>query len=170
MKKDTLKDFLNTLSDSIDKGKIELFEKIIDGSRIEQFDSPEEFFYAILYPWEKFISGYLQSELKANSNVEFIFKHSQYIDRHFANLFIKYEGGTCSSDKSRTIVNRLLQFYATGEPIEFNYGAEYTYHLPKIIFKNHQDIIDFYEGLKSLLYGHPEKYLESLKKIISEIA
>ena len=170
MKTDTLKDFLNTMSDSIDKEKVELFEKIMDSSRREEFEGPDEFFYAILYPWEKFISGYLKSALKANSDVEFIFKNSQYIDRHFANLFVKYEGMACSSDKSRTIVKRLLEFYTTGNPIEFDYTAEYTFHLPKVIFKNHDDIVDFYTGLKSLLYGHPEKYLSTLQKVIGEIS
>jgi len=124
------------------------------------------FFYAVLYPWEKFIGGFLKYELKANGDVEFIFKHSQYIDRHFCNLFRDKEGGACCADKSRTIVNKLLEFYATGKKIEFDYEAEYTYHLPKNIFKNHDGIIEFYVGLKNLLYGSPQKYLEALRKVL----
>jgi len=166
LKKEAIKDFLNTMSDSIEKDTIQLFEKIIDSSEIKHYSNPEEFFYAVLYPWDKFISGFLKSVLKANKDVEFIFKHSQYIDRHFYNLFGIYEGSAYSADKSRTIVNRLLEFYATGKKIDFDYDVEYTYHLPKKIFKSHDHIVDFYEGLKSLLYGSPQKYMGALKAML----
>lgn len=168
MKIDTNKlgDFLNTLSDSIDKEKVELYKKIIESSEIASFDGPDEFFYAVLYPFENFISGFLHTELKtANRDVIFIYKNSQYIDRSFAQLFIKHEGSACSSDKSRTIVNRLVQFYQTGTKIEFNYDAEYTYHYPKTIFKTHDHIVLFYEGLKDLQYGDNRKYFEAMKVI-----
>lgn len=169
MKTDDLKEFLSTMGETIEKDKIKLFEKIVDGSEIKRFENPNEFFYAILYPWEKFISGYLKSTLKANRDVEFIFTHSQYIDRHFYNLFGKYEGSACSADKSRTIVNRLLEFYATGKRIEFDYESEYIFHLPKKIFKEHDLIVEFYEGLKNLLYGDPTKYLMALNKVFQTI-
>lgn len=166
MKTEAIKDFLNSMADSIEKEKIELFEKIIDSSEIKQYENPNEFFYAVLYPWEKFISGFLKSTLNANRDVEFIWKHSEFIDRHFRNLFEKYEGSACCADKSRTIVKRLLKYYDNGEKIEFDYEAEYTYHLPKKIFKSHDHIVQFYEGLKSLLYGRPEKYIEALKVVL----
>ena len=166
MKTDAIKGFLDSMADSIEKDKIELFKKIIDSSEIKHYSNPNEFFYAILYPWDNFISGFLKSTLNANRDVEFIFKHSQYIDRHFYNLFDKYEGSACSADKSRTILNRLLEFYATGKKIDFDYDGEYTYHLPKKIFKSHDHIVEFYEGLKSLFFGNPQKYLEVLKVVL----
>lgn len=166
MKTEKIKDFLNSLSDSIEKEKIELFEKIIDSSQIKEYDTPDEFYYAILYPWNNFLKGFLKSTIKANKDVEFIFMNSKYIDRHFCNLFEKYEGSACCADKSRTIINSLLKYYSDGEKIVFNYDSEYTYHLPKKIFKSHDHIIQFYEGLKNLLYGNPQYYLEALKLIL----
>lgn len=166
MKTESIKDFLSSMSESIENEKIELFKRIIDSSEIKIYENPNEFFYAVLYPWEKFISGFLKSTLNANRDVEFIWEHSEFIDRHFKNLFEKYEGSACCADKSRTIVNRLLKYYSSGERIEFNYDSEYTYHLPKKIFKNHDHIVDFYEGLKSLLYGNPEKYIKALKAVL----
>ena len=166
MKTEEIKDFLNAISDSIESENVELFKKIIDSSEIKSYDNPEEFFYAVLYPWDKFISGFLKSVVKANTDVEFIFKNSNYIDRHFCKLFEKYEGSACSADKSQTIVNRLLEYYMTGNKIDFDYEAKYTYHLPKKIFKSHDHIISFYEGLKLLLYGDPQKYLEALKLVL----
>lgn len=161
-----IEDFLNTLSDSIDRDKVELYKKIIGSSEIKSFDGPDEFFYAVLYPFEKFISGFLYTELEGvNRDVIFIYKNSQYIDRSFAQLFIKYEGSACSSDKSRTIVKRLVDFYQTGKKIEFDYNAEYTFHMPKTIFKTHEHIVLFYEGLKDLQYGDNRKYFEAMKTI-----
>jgi AraC-like DNA-binding protein len=166
MKTDKLKEFLNSLSESIENDKIELFKKVIDSSEIKSFDNLDEFFYAVLYPWDKFITGYLRSELKANQDVEFIFKQANYIDRHFRNSFEKYEGTAFCADKSRTIVNRLLEFYTTGKIIEFDYEGEYTYHLPKKIFTDHQQIINFYEGLKDLYYARNDKYLQAFKETL----
>ncbi len=167
MDQDALKSFLNSLSEILDQEKIELFNKIIDSSKIEEFNDPEEFFLGVLYPWEKFISGLLKTSFGDNSDVEFIYRNSQFIDHHFNNLFSKYEGMACCSDKSRMIVKRLVDFYISGEKIEFDYDAEYTFHLPKKIFKNHDDIVGFYEGLRGLNYGNPTKYLEELKKVLT---
>lgn len=169
MKTEDMKDFLEVMDGVIEKEKIELFKKIIDSSEIKNYSNPREFFYAVLYQWDKFISGFLKSTLNANKDVVFIYKNSRYIDRHFQELFQKYEGSACSADKSRTIVNRLLKFYSTGSPIDFCYDGEYTYHLPKKIFKNHGQIISFYEGLKALLYGRPQKYIEVLSAICLDI-
>lgn len=167
MQTEDMKTFLNSLSGVIENDKIELFNKIIDDSNIKSFEDPEDFFYAVLYPWEKFIGGYIKNTISTNRNVEFIYENSQFIDSHFKNLFVKYEGSACSADKSRTIVRRLLDFYLNGNKIDFNYDQEYTYHLPEKIFKEHQDIVDFYEGLVSLKYGNPEKYLISLNKVVT---
>jgi len=165
MEKNKIKDFLISLSNKIDDDNIELYKKIIEGSEIKHFDGPEEFFYAVIYPWENFITGFLNNEISLNRDVVFIYENSQYIDRSFSNLFEKFEGSACSSDKSRTIIKRLLHFYLTGDKIEFDYSAEYTYHLPTEIFKTHDVIVLFYEGLKSLLYGNNEKYLKALETL-----
>ena len=166
IKTDELKDFLTAFSGSIENEQLELYKKIIENSEMKSFNGANEFFYAVLYPWEKFISGFLKTKLKASDEVVFIYKNSQYIDRNFAELFRKFEGLACSADKSRTIVKAILNFYTTGEKINFDYDGEYTYHLPEKIFKNHDDIIMFYRGLKNLMSGNSLVYLESLKKLI----
>jgi len=166
IKTDELKDFLTAFSGSIENEQLELYKKIIENSEMKSFNGANEFFYAVLYPWEKFISGFLKTKLKASDEVVFIYKNSQYIDRNFAELFRKFEGLACSADKSRTIVKAILNFYTTGEKIDFDYEGEYTYHLPETIFKNHDDIILFYRGLRNLMSGNSLVYLESLKKLI----
>lgn len=166
MKTEDLKNFLNSFADSIEKENTELYKNIIESSNITKCENPSEFFHAVIHPFDKFISGFLKTTLSANRDVEFIWKNSQFIERHFRNLFEKYEGGAYSSDKSKTILSGLLRYFSSGEMIEFNYDAKYTYHLPKIIFKSHDQIIEFYEGIKDVFYGHPEKYLKALKNVL----
>lgn len=53
----------------------------------------------------------------------------------------------------------------TGKKITFDYDAEYTYGYPKSVLKTHDEIINFYKGLKSLYYGKPTDYLNSMRDI-----
>lgn len=165
--KDGLKEFMMSLSDSIDNENIEFYKRVTESSGIKECDTPEKFYLAVLYQWDKVISGYLNSLPDTNKDVAFIYKHSRYLDNHFRGLYERIEGFTCCADKSRTVINRLVKFYRTGVRIEFDSNEEYTYHHPKTILNNHDDIVMFYEGLKSLLYGNPDKYLLAVKQILA---
>ena len=82
-----------------------------------------------------------------------------------------FEDWPCCADKSRTIMKGLLNYYKNNEEIIFDYKQQYTYHLPKILFKTHDQIIEFYEGVKGLYYGSLEKYLQAfvnVKNIVNE--
>jgi hypothetical protein len=165
MKKEDVKNVLDNLVNSIGKKEIELYKKLIDEKPIENINDYEDLYYMVIYPFKQFVSGLIKTEISENNDVIFILQNSQYIDRHFAKLFINIEGSACSSDKSRTIVRALIHFFKNGEKINFNYEQEYTYHLPKKIFKDHDSILEHYEGLKQLYYGNPEKYLNSILKL-----
>ncbi|MDB4726133.1 hypothetical protein OAF54_01760 [bacterium] len=103
-----------------------------------------------------------------NDDVIFILSHSSFIESNFKNLFEKYEGSSCCADKSRTIVKSLIHHFVTGEPIRFNYDQEYTYHLPKGMFRVHSEIIGFYKALKALHYGKFDKYITELGSIMQQ--
>jgi len=167
MKKENIINFLNTFCDDIDKSNLDLYKKIIENSKINNFNNYEEFFYSVLYPFDNFIEAYLKMNVSNNEDVIFIIKNSNFIENNFSNLIINKEGSACSSDKSGTIMNKLINYYKTGEKITFDYDAEYTYHLPKTIFKTHEHIIMFYIGLKKLFYGDNKKYIEALKIILN---
>lgn len=170
MKTEDLKGFLDSMVGHIEKEEIELFKKIIDSNNINHnFDSYEEFYLFVKFPFEQFISGFLKSELKMNNELQFIYSNSQFIERHFEKLIEQIEGSACCADKSRTIMNSIIDFYKSDIEIVFNYDSEYTFHLPKKIFTNHNCIIDFYQGLKYLFYGNPEKYLIAYKNAMNNI-
>ncbi|MFK5949540.1 MAG: hypothetical protein QM500_12310 [Methylococcales bacterium] len=127
-----------------------------------------DFFMCLLYPFSGFIDGLL-SEVTNSHKAQFFLKHGEFVERHFNELINKYEGMPCCSDKSRVIMRALIAFHMNGKKIAFNYEQEYTYHLPKIIFKDHNQIVDFADALHSLYYGHSELYIKSLAEIMSSV-
>jgi len=167
MDKSKIKDVLNLMFDSIGGKEIELYNKLIDEKCFDKVESFDEFYLGLIYPHKQFISGLIKTEISKNSDVIFILINSQFIERHFNYWIDKIEGMVCCSDKSRTIVTRLLEFYKNNSIIEFDYNAEYTYHLPRVVFNTHDTIIEFYEALKSLIYGNPTKYLNCLNSLIT---
>lgn len=170
-KKMNIKNSMNKIFDSIlelsKKDNIELYEKLSNSDKKIDYNSlsPEDFYIQVIYPHEQYIEGLISIEISKNEDVQFILTNSNYIESHFQYWIKSLEGFACNFDKVRTILDRLLKFYKDGTKIEFNYNQEPTYHLPKLVFNNHNDIIEFYTAIKSLLYGNPEKYLKELKKI-----
>ncbi|WP_440880652.1 hypothetical protein [Tenacibaculum sp. C7A-26P2] len=162
MKKRDLTNFLDSIAGSIEQKEINLFKSIIESSEITNFKDHEEFFHGVLYPFDQFIRGFVKSKIANNEDVVFIIKNQNYIEHNYARIIEQKEGSPCSADKSRTIIKCLLDYYKSGQEINFNYEQEYTYHLPKEVFKTHDHIIKFYEGLKHLWYGNNRKYLEAL--------
>lgn len=166
--KEGLTNFLDTFSDSIDKENVELYKKLIKNAPMLNFslDSYEEFFYAVLYPFDKFVEGLIRSEICNNDDIIFIYKNSNFIEHHFDMVIESREGGCCCADKSRTIIRSLIRHFRTDTEIVFDYGQEYTYQLPETVFTKHRDIVSFYEAIKALYYGNSIEYLKCLKEIM----
>lgn len=167
MKSDDIGAILPSLSESGLIDNKDLFEKIkhIDGVvRAIKFATEmdyESLYYLFAYKLEQTIDG-LVEHVTPSYDAKLIFKHSHFIETHLSNLFEKREGSACCADKARTIIRSLLRFYMTGKKIEFDYGAEYTYHLPKTMLNDHDSIVMFVNALLDLYYGNPERYLASL--------
>ena len=123
----------------------------------------------VIHPFDNFIDGMIQTNISKNDDIGFIFRNSQFVDRHFCNLIEKIDGSACSADRSRTIVRALVNFFSTGKEISFDYNQEYTYRLPETVFRTHGEIIDFYQGIKNIFYGSPDKYLLAMQKIYAGI-
>lgn len=158
--------FLEALMDGVSDGQKKLYKSILESSEIPSFKTPEEFYFTVIYPYEKFVRGFIKSEISPSHDIEFCLMHQRYLDRSFCDFFKEYEGFACSADKSRTVVKRIVEFFKTGHRIEFDYEQEYTFHLPKKVFKTHDHIMLMYEGLKNLQYGSNKKYIEALKTTI----
>ncbi|MEH0153754.1 hypothetical protein V6R21_06370 [Limibacter armeniacum] len=167
MNRKDLKNAIDILSHRIEQKNLELYQKIIsEGIEIPSaIESPDDFSLAVLHPWNKFISALITTQIGDNEDVKFILKNFQFLEQNFEFYIEKIEGLACSVDKSRMILRAIYNFYKTGKKIEFNYDQEYTFHLPKVVFTNHESIIEFYQGLKGLRYGNNIQYLETVKNI-----
>ncbi|MDH4275844.1 MAG: hypothetical protein OEW08_12480, partial [Gammaproteobacteria bacterium] len=126
----------------------------------------ESFYLTLCYPIDLAIDGLL-AEVTASDEAKFLFKYSEFVERHYRRLIELCEGSACCADKSRTIMRALLSFYVTGEKIQFNLDQTFTYHLPQTIFTTHEEIVAFFRGLHLLHYGRPETYLQCMISILS---
>lgn len=165
---ESIKNVLSGMLGNIEQDKIDLYHKIISENEKIKIDDYDTFYYSLIYPYKQFLEGLISVELSNKREVKFILLHSQYIERHFNKIIVDKEGSACSSDKSRTIVRRLMNWFEKGERIEFDYEGEYTYHLPKTVFKTHEEIVAFYEALENLYYGNAQKYLNEMLTLIKK--
>lgn len=119
----------------------------------------------VFYPFRKTNEGMLRNFGIHKTETIFLLQHSDFIQDHYERLFIKFEGVACSADKSGTILFKLFEFLEKGTEIYFNEDQQYTYHLPKVIFKDHESIVLFFKALMQLYYGQPENYIKELLKL-----
>ncbi len=162
-----LKDLFGALMASGEKEAVEIAEKLFDAGiiwpeRIEKIQSVEEYYFALIYPYNKFLDGFVAIRFNGDRKARWLFTHHGYIENHFQKIIIQHEGSPCCADKSKTIVESIARFLLKGTEIVWDYGQEHTFHLPKKVFTTHASIIDFYDALVSLYYGNNEKYLEYL--------
>ncbi len=170
------KNVISSMLSGQEKQRASLYEKILLESDFRKhfkldedgFDASEFHLY-IQYPFEQFLQALLANQLKINSqSINFVLD-SNFYKNHFESLIRKFEGSSCCADKSSTIIRAIYKYLTKGEKIEFNFSGEYTFHLPKTIFKTHDSIMEFYEALESLYYGDSEKYLQFLLKLSKQI-
>jgi hypothetical protein len=129
--------------------------KAILAAQSGEFD---EFYFAVQYPASQVIDGLLMDQFPQQHATHFLFKNSQFIERHVRYFIEKYEGSACGADKSRTILRSIFRHLQTGNEIVFNYSQEFTYHLPKKVFTTHTRIMQFFEALRALHAGNPEGF------------
>ena len=88
-----------------------------------------------------------------------LFLNADTLEPMLTTLFNEFEGHACCADKGRTVFRYLLRHLATKAPIEFNYQAKYTYHLPKRILRTQSEILAWYRCAHLMLNGKPAEYL-----------
>ena len=162
---ESIKDVLLELKDVFEKEEIEFFDKLSEGIDFTRIEDGETFSLLLKKKFDMFLNGFIAQKFGNNNDIKFTLLNHRFLERHFLIWIKKHEGSSCSADKSRAIMRGLLKFHQTGEKIVWDYDGEYTYHLPKKVFRSHENIIRFYHALKSLFYGNPEKYLVYLRNI-----
>lgn len=160
-----MKEVLNSIFAGIDKEKADLFRDILEKHKAFSKDIKdyEDFYHRLVHPYNSFLEQVINSQMGEQcwylKELKFLLLNSFYVEQHYLNLIQRYEGRSCSVDKSRSIMRGLTSFFKGNEEIEWDLEQEYTYHIPKKIFTTHKSIITFFDAIKSLHYGRIDKYL-----------
>jgi len=180
--KNAIADLISGLLAAFELDESKIFETIAAHpsiARAKQFIEKREvdgFQLFVMHPVESVFQQIVRASLKSSPQsdekmlryAEFIFLHAGEIENHYERLFHKIEGNACCADKSRTIMKLLLRFFLEGKEIKFNYEQEYTYHLPKKIFKTHEEIVEFFYGLHEFHYGSPDRYIKAFAEVLKK--
>lgn len=147
----------------LDFAKTNAAKKVIEAAHAGDFD---KFYFSLQYPVAQVIEGLLAVEFPSDGfEARFLFQNSQFVECHIRGLIEKYEGRGCAADKTHAVMSAILLFLRTGKEIAFDYTQEYTFHLPKKVFKDHQLTMQFFKSLPHLYYGKPDLYLAALLSI-----
>lgn len=165
-----MEEMFESITKTLSKDAVELFKKLGSdndwGGDITR--DAEAFYYRFGYNFESFVEGFARTMVKDNSDVAWIYQHYHFIELQFNHVYKKFEGSSCCADKSRGVVQRLLEFYITGKEIHFDPKSKYTYGHPKKYLKTHEEIVEFYQAVQSLYYGNPLKYMQIYHLIVLE--
>lgn len=130
----------------------------------ESFDI-DSFYILNQYKFDNLIDWYMMTNLtswKMNDNVSFLLKNSHFVNTHFEKLIVDFEWSTCCADKSRNILRKLYNYFLNDEKIIFN---SWSYSNTKKIFKNEEEILEFYNSLRNLYYWHSLEYINIIDKL-----
>lgn len=153
--------FMSVLSD-------ENFQNQLKYLNTENISSIKDFMFIYNYQFDNFSENLVSSQICSNEDFCFILKNMDFVENHFKSIIVSKEGYACSADKSSFIISSLLKHFMNGNEIVLDYEQKYTYHLPKKVFVNHSNIIDFYKAIQFLHYGKSERFLVQLQKVLSE--
>lgn len=149
------------------------FHKQRDTGRIDlalATRNPEHFRLHASYPLERVIQTLLKQGLGDNTSAVFLFGQYRFVEGHFKELYTQLEGSACCADKSRWATRALARHFLDGKPIVADFSQEYTFHLPKRVLNTQESILAFFDALRSLYAGRPQKYLTVLDSLYKTAA
>lgn len=160
-----IKQVLSILADSVEQDAQDLFTTVLAESgstqeRLKNVNSPDSFYFALMYPHEQFLKGVVAKKFGGDREAQWFFLHTRFVQRHYEKIIIAHEGSACSVDKSGHIIHLLAVWLLKGTEMKHDYLQEYTYHLPKDVFVDHAEILEFYKAIQNLYYGNPEQYFK----------
>ena len=130
---------------------------------IKNIKDPEVYSLFINFKIEEIQKIALKAIGITENTASILFLNYDFFSTHLSQFFEKYEGFTCSCDKSRWVLNRYLEYLNTGKIKPIPKEKKY-WHPQKGETK---DYIDFCESLEFLLYGKPENYFKCFNKLLN---
>lgn len=167
---------LNAMLESVSMEGAALYAQIYDEPMIAearehaQNHDFDRFFLSLGYPVQQMVDAVVEGEFPHNQNAQFLMANARYLENHLDSIFTKFEGSACSHDKTKAVLHHLMNFFMLGKRIEFNYGQQYTYHLPKKVLRDHDSIIAMFDALHYLHYGNPDRYFRAYEGLLADAA
>lgn len=165
MDESALRDVLQGLLQGVDRRNAGLAQSLEDlpalrhaAQAIERRDV-SGFRRALGYPVDSLMDGLFARLLPQARAAWFLLKHEDFVRAHYRRWIERVEGSCCCADKTATVLNALLRFLADGRRIEFDQSNDRAFNIPRIIFTSHDEILGFFEALRSLYSGFGDKYI-----------
>ena len=99
----------------------EFYKELSKDVKKTDIDNYDDFYRKLVRPAEKYWSGFIRTELSKNKELDFFLINSSFIEQNFKHWIVNKEGTACSSDKSRTIMNRLYTWFKDNKEIVLRY-------------------------------------------------
>jgi hypothetical protein len=131
------------------------------------FETLDLFHASIVSPFQRYIEGYVAKNYPDSDHLRmsWFLLNSSLIECNFQWIIKSREGHACCADKSRYLARAIFRFFTTGQKIVHNLDQEYTYHIPKTIFLEHDQIMEFLKALHNSWHGDYRFYSTFLKNL-----
>lgn len=161
-------DEIATAIDEIFAGLMERCEErhkpIIDifKAHSQELSEPEVFDLKLMYP----ICSALNIALgKGGPKYSFVFLNYTFVQENIEYVINRYEGRACQADKSSWLISQFINWEKEGVVPDMA-NEEKCFWKPG--FGTWQHWVNYFHGLRGLLFGKPGKYFESLKELFEE--
>ncbi|MFC4236451.1 hypothetical protein ACFOY8_14695 [Thalassospira xianhensis] len=108
----------------------------------------------------KVVRGFYTKHLGSGELV-FLMQNLDFFRSQLREIFNKKEGSACCADKAGYIIRCMFKALHTGEqivhPVNEQDGSR-PYYVPAKVFREHEEIMGFFEAVHSLFYGRPDKF------------
>ena len=162
--KNILESILNDDSKKVKKD-VEELKETLDKTKYN-FHDADVYYTMFVYRIEKIIKeiankygGFKDSSGKA----EFIYTSYNFVSNHIRKLLETRTNGSCSADKTRTIISAYLKYLENPENEDIDFTKE-SFAYPK--FGTTREWVDFCDSLFYLYHGNPEKYLHGYSNLL----
>ena len=162
--KNILESILNEDSEKVKKDVKEL-EEALEQTKYDFHDADVYdtiFVYQIRKIIREIANKYIGFE-DTSGKAEFIYTNYNFVSSHIRKLLEMRTNGSCSADKTRTIISAYLKYLENPENKSIDFTKE-SFAYPK--FGTTNEWIDFCDSLFYLYYGNPEKYFHNYSNLL----
>ncbi|WOF81612.1 hypothetical protein P5704_027320 (plasmid) [Pseudomonas sp. FeN3W] len=174
MNADAIKGIFESLLASVSVENQEAIADHVDNPFIKaalaaiDLNDPHRFRVFYCHRMQRLTDSVIELRFSNNPDAKFLYSKADFIEHHIRHNIEKHEGSACCADKTRTIMRALAKRFSSGEKIVFDYGQEYTYHLPEKILNSDEAIMSFFRSLLELYYGKSDGFAEQIELIDSQ--